>query len=126
MSNDGGDGESRGRGAAKESLQNRVKVVDYFDRLAQVHGEGEYYRTRRAAVIAAIAPELGRARSILDLGCGSGLYPAEFRKIAVRSRIVACDLSFKMLTAARQRGLRDIPLVQCDVSAIPFSSGVWS
>ena len=99
-------------------------MTDYFGRLASVHGGGEYYRNRRAAVVAAIAPELVRARTILDLGCGNGAYTADFREIARSSRIVASDLSFEMLAAATRRGLNDIHLAQCDASVLPFRSGV--
>jgi SAM-dependent methyltransferase len=89
-----------------------------------VYGEGEYYRKRRAAVIAAINPELVRARTLLDLGCGNGRYAANFAEVARDSRIVAADLSYEMLSAARRRGMNNIHLVRCDASAIPFSAGV--
>jgi len=112
-------------GAPSEASGGQAAVADYFDRLASVHGEGEYYRNRRAAVVAAIAPELARARSILDLGCGNGCYSADFKGIARASRIVAADLSFEMLSAARQRSMNDIRLVRCDASVLPFSPGAW-
>jgi len=112
-------------GAPGEAWQGRAQVTDYFGRLASVHGEGEYYRNRRTAVVAAIAPELARARTILDLGCGNGCYTADIREIARASRIVAADLSFEMLAAARQRGMNDICLVRCDASVLPFSPGAW-
>ncbi len=112
-------------GAPSGAAGGRAGVADYFGRLASVHGEGEYYRNRRAAVVAAIAPELARARTVLDLGCGNGCYTADFRGIARASRIVAADLSSEMLSAARQRGINDIRLVRCDASVLPFSAKVW-
>jgi ubiquinone/menaquinone biosynthesis C-methylase UbiE len=112
-------------GASGEASQGLTQVTDYFGRLASVHGEGEYYRKRRAAVVAAIVPEVSRARTILDLGCGNGCYTADFRGISRASRIVAADLSFEMLAAARQRGMNDIRLVRCDASVLPFLPGAW-
>jgi len=99
--------------------------MEYFGRLAPVYGEGQYYRNRRAAVVAAITPELAQARTILDLGSGPGVYSADLRAIARDARIVAADLSCEMLAAARGRKIDDLRLVRCDASELPFLSRIW-
>jgi len=124
MSNSAGEPASRSR-ASDQAPRGRTEVAQYFGRLASVYGDGEYYRNRRAAVVASIAPELARAKSILDLGCGPGVYTTDFREIAGDALLVAADLTLEMLAAVRQRVLKDVRIVQCDASELPFRSGVW-
>jgi SAM-dependent methyltransferase len=96
------------------------EISRYYGALAGVYGTGGYYAARRAAVIAAIAPELGRARSLLDLGCGNGAYLEMFSRRRNLQRIVGADLTEKMLRAARERVGRRAYLVRADVTAPPF------
>jgi SAM-dependent methyltransferase len=124
MSNSDREPSSESR-APDEAPRRRSEVMEYFGRLAPVYGEGEYYRNRRAAVIAAIAPELAHAKSILDLGCGPGVYSAELRSIARDARMVAADLTFDMLLAVQQRNLKKVNLVRCDLWSLPFLRGTW-
>ncbi len=49
-------------------------IAQHFSLLAKTYGDGAYYTRRRIAGLAAIAPELEAAGSILDLGCGNGAY----------------------------------------------------
>ncbi len=107
------------------SDSSRVRLAKYFGRLASVYGTGEYYLTRRAAVIAALRPELAQASRVLDLGCGNGAYTADFSRGAGVSWVTGCDLSLEMLVAARRRGLKRASFVQCDVRALPFKARAW-
>ncbi|HTY54900.1 MAG TPA: class I SAM-dependent methyltransferase [Candidatus Binataceae bacterium] len=112
-------------GSPGDASASRTRVAKYFGRLASVYGEGEYYRNRRAAVVASIKPELTRAKSILDLGSGPGVYTSDFREIARDTQLVAADLTHEMLLAVGRRELTDVRLVQCDASELPFESGTW-
>ena len=47
-------------------------IAEYFGRLANTYGDGEYYGNRRRAVLEAIAGEIADAREVLDAGCGNG------------------------------------------------------
>jgi len=68
-------------------------------------------------------PEL--QRTVLDIGCGNGMYLAElaFRRFA--GRVVGADLSIGMLAAARQRADRrlTLALANADATALPFADG---
>jgi predicted TPR repeat methyltransferase len=61
------------------------------------------------AALAALLAELGvapdRSRTILDLGCGTGLVGVELREHA--RALIGSDLSPRMIVRARQRGIYD-------------------
>ena len=111
------DGPSR-------ATPTRSNVAQYFGRLAQSYGDGEYYIRRRTAVVAAIADEVAGARRLLDLGCGNGRYLYEFRKSSLDAIAVGADLSFDMLAEARGRNGVATPLLRIDATAVPFRAGV--
>jgi SAM-dependent methyltransferase len=95
-------------------------VAVYYDRLAPVYGDGVYFAARRAAVLAAVAAEVARARALLDLGCGNGAYAAEFATRAPAASVTGADLSPEMLRAARGRAGGRVALVRADAGALPF------
>lgn len=107
------------------AANRRSLVAAYFGRLANTYGEGEYYTRRRAAVVAALAPELGASRWILDLGCGNGAYLYEFATRYRDARIVGVDVSSEMLSAARRRVGTIVKFVRADAGAIPFALQSW-
>jgi ubiquinone/menaquinone biosynthesis C-methylase UbiE len=106
--------------AASQARRSPTNVAQYFGRLAQVYGEGEFYIRRRVAVVNAIADEIARARRVLDLGCGNGRYLYEFRKSAPSATAIGTDITAEMLAEARIRNGVDTPLVRADVTAFPF------
>jgi SAM-dependent methyltransferase len=99
----------------------RPPIVAYFSRLAPTYGDGEYYGTRRAAVLAALESELAGARRMLDLGCGNGRYLAEFARRDSLSLLVGADLSLEMLAEARRRAGARPYLVCASAEALPFA-----
>lgn len=106
--------------AASQARRSPTNVAQYFGRLAQVYGEGEFYIRRRVAVVNAIADEIARARRVLDLGCGNGRYLYEFRKSAPGAIAIGTDITAEMLAEARIRNGAATPLVRADVTAVPF------
>jgi ubiquinone/menaquinone biosynthesis C-methylase UbiE len=84
----------------------RPAVAQYFGRLAQVYGEGEFYIRRRTAVVGAISEEIAPARLILDLGCGNGRYLYDFRMSSPHAIAIGADLTAEMLEEARTRNGR--------------------
>ena len=109
------------------TLENvaRPPIAAYFSRLAQSYGEGEYFGKRRAAAISAIAAEVERAGTILDLGCGNGAYLRDLVRSGARARLAGADLSIDMLSEARRRVGARVRFVQADASALPFRAASW-
>lgn len=114
--------------------------AEYFGRLAATYGTGEYYRKRRAAVVAEVdqivaagdqVDKVGRtlagAGNLLDLGCGNGGYLLEFRKSFAGVFVAGADFSPEMLREVQRRCVddRSPPLVRCDARALPFRSHRW-
>lgn len=67
--------------------------------------------------------DVTRCRSILDVGSGAGQILGHLLKVAPhQTRIVACDLSHKMLIRARQRVKSNRPtFVAADMTRLPFA-----
>ncbi|MGH7814043.1 MAG: class I SAM-dependent methyltransferase [Candidatus Binataceae bacterium] len=97
-------------------------VTEYFGRLAATYGAGAYYKVRRVAVMRAIADEITRIHSILDLGCGNGAYTAEFAGVPEDRRLFGADLSFEMLSEARRRLGGKCRFVRTDAANLPFKA----
>ena len=110
-------------GSSRAPSREPSGVVQYFGRLAQSYGDGEYYLRRRVAVVAAVADGIAKARRVLDLGCGNGRYLYEFRTIAPDALAIGADLTFEMLLEARGRNGNVTPLLRIDATAMPFRAG---
>jgi ubiquinone/menaquinone biosynthesis C-methylase UbiE len=108
---------------AGRKSQPARSVAAYYDRLAPVYGEGEYFRVRRAAVLDAIGAELAGARAVLDLGCGNGAYADELAARAAGAWVVGADLSPEMIRQARRRLGARTALLRADATALPFCHG---
>ncbi|HKN00442.1 MAG TPA: class I SAM-dependent methyltransferase [Candidatus Binataceae bacterium] len=113
--------------APPDNPQAGLKTAEYFGKLADTYGSGEYYRKRREAALAEIRRELGKIESLLDLGCGNGTYLAAFKESIGPRLIAGGDLSLEMLRQARRRlgGSSSAMLVSCDATALPFRAGCW-
>jgi SAM-dependent methyltransferase len=95
-------------------------LAEYFGRLADTYGDGEYYGNRRRAVLDAIAPEIANARDVLDAGCGNGTYLAKFAEAPGNRRVTGVDLSIDMLMSARKRVGVKCRLLRADATRLPF------
>ncbi len=104
---------------------SRAPIAAYFGRLAKSYGEGEYFGRRRAAAIAAIAGEIGRASTILDLGCGNGAFFRDLVRIGAAAKLVGADLSIDMMSEARSRLGARAHFVRADATALPFGAASW-
>ncbi|RWX76918.1 methyltransferase domain-containing protein [Neorhizobium lilium] len=94
---------------------------DYADRFDTALVEKLEYSVpgKLAALVAPHAP----FSSVVDLGCGTGLFGAEIRERA--GRLEGFDLSANMLARAAAKGLYD-HLGQADLSRLPAESGLFS
>jgi ubiquinone/menaquinone biosynthesis C-methylase UbiE len=97
-------------------------VAEYFSRLADTYGDGAYYGNRRSAVIDAIAPEIAKARDVLDVGCGNGAYLTKFVEAPGVRTVTGVDLTFDMLLSARNRVGAKCRLLGANVSQLPFKA----
>jgi len=95
-------------------------IAEYFGRLADTYGDGVYYGNRRRSVLDAIAPEIAKARDVLDVGCGNGAYLTKFGEAAGIRTVTGIDLTFDMLLSARNRVGAKCRLINANVSRLPF------
>lgn len=94
-------------------------MLDY-DREAEIYDRSRGGEERAAAAADTIGHLLpSRARSILDVACGTGIVTARLKQPG--RRVVALDLSAGMLTKATGR----LPgsVVRADAAALPVASG---
>ncbi|MFQ5913118.1 MAG: class I SAM-dependent methyltransferase [Nitrospinota bacterium] len=71
---------------------------------------------------------LRKGMAVVDIGCGPGFWTLPAARIAGReSRVLACDISPKMLAAARYRastdGVSNITFRKSTTYGVPFDSG---
>lgn len=66
-------------------------------------------------------------RYVLDLGCGAGLFSKQLKKRYPKALIVGLDRAALMLEQARlkQSWLTQWPLVEADMSRLPFDAGLF-
>jgi ubiquinone/menaquinone biosynthesis C-methylase UbiE len=101
----------------------------FFDTWSRVYDIGLVqrltYRPVHDAVLSAIRARA--PRSILDVGCGTGLLTARLRRSLPGARVVGCDFSTGMLRRAAHRdgdGNGDGPRwVRADAQRLPFAGG---
>jgi SAM-dependent methyltransferase len=75
-----------------------------------------------AAVLDPVCPP-GRARDILDAGCGTGGMLTWLGRYAGGGRVAGIDFSSDALAFCRERGLRDV--AQASVTALPFADSTF-
>lgn len=86
------------------------ELAGYYD---QIYSFKDYPKEARALLRLARRYLKRSPRSLLDVGCGTGLHLAEFRrKLSV---VAGVDRSPQMLAVARRRLGRGVPLVQGDM-----------
>ena len=89
----------------------------YYDTFSQTYDHGRdagYHAFLDEAEVALVAPH-ARGKSVLEVGCGTGLILERLSRIA--SRAAGVDLSPGMLDKARQRGL---DVHEASATALPF------
>ena len=110
---------------AARAASGEARIPGGFERIAGHYGAGEYHRRRRDAVLLALNEEFGRARRILDLGCGNGSFTTEFAKMANVTRLVGADRAQAMLEETRSRTAPAPLLVRNDMCWLPFRPAVF-
>lgn len=92
-----------------------------FDRVAHLYDTGWLQRALYAAVQDRAGRELRafRPRSILDVGCGTGIFASRLEQELAPGGLVGCDLSAGMLAEAAARS-RGVGWVRGDSGRLPF------
>ena len=92
---------------------------ELFEPLAQVEERSFWFRARNRLIVSTIARHFPGARSLLEVGCGSGVVLAALRDAFPALRLVGGELYAEGLEVARRR-LHDVELVELDARQIPY------
>jgi SAM-dependent methyltransferase len=92
-----------------------------FDHLPELEENSFWFEARNSLLVWAIRDYFPDARSLLEIGCGTGFVLAGLRVAFPDMRLVGSELSVRGLEIARQR-LPDAELLQMDARRIPFDS----
>ena len=90
-----------------------------FQALARVEGEHFWFTSRAALVVWALEKHFPRARSLLEIGCGSGNVLASIAREGSSMRLVGAEAHAAGLAFARERAA-GAELLQMDARRIPF------
>jgi SAM-dependent methyltransferase len=94
--------------------------ADYlFDAIVEAEGRHFWFRARNDLIAWAIRTHFPAARTVLDLGCGTGGVSAHLRRTLSGVEVTASDLLEAGLARA-QRRLDGVRLVQMDARSLPF------
>ncbi len=98
-----------------------MRAQDYADLYALEESLWWFVGMREVtrAVLDPLCPP-GRARDVLDAGCGTGGMLAWLERYAGGGRVAGIDFSADALDFCRSRGLRDV--AQASVTALPFDA----
>jgi ubiquinone/menaquinone biosynthesis C-methylase UbiE len=96
-----------------------ITVSEEFDVISEI-----YDATRQAATAAelnALSSELKECHTVLDVGVGTGRFAKPLSECGFE--IVGIDLSRKMISKAKQKGIRS--LILADACNMPFKDGTF-
>jgi SAM-dependent methyltransferase len=90
-----------------------------FERLARAEPESFWFRARNRLIVSTLRRFFPDARSLLEVGCGTGFVLAALREAFPELRLVGSELFPEGLEIARRR-LPDVELVELDATRMPF------
>ena len=101
-----------------------VDVHRLFDRVAHLYDTGWLQRALYAAVQERALAELRaqHPQSVLDVGCGTGIFAARLDRELVPGGVAGCDLSGGMLAEAAARS-RGVGWIRGDSARLPVRTG---
>lgn len=104
----------------------QVDVLRIFDRVAHLYDTGWLQRALYTAVQDRALTELRASRpgSVLDVGCGTGIFADRIDRELASGGAVGCDLSAGMLAEAAARTQR-VSWVRGDSARLPFRHGAF-
>src|SRR5258705_3396194 len=124
----GGTGWGRCRAAGRRAEQTvgmpEIDVHRLFDRVAHLYDMGWLQRALYLAVQDRALAELRAFRpgSVLDVGCGTGIFATRIDQELTAAAVAGCDISAGMLAQAARRS-RPVRLGPGDSAPLPVPSG---
>jgi SAM-dependent methyltransferase len=94
---------------------------DSFELLRGLEDRSFWFRARNDLIVWALRSHFASARSLFEVGCGTGFVLAALRERCPRLRLAGGELSRAGLDVARSR-LPDVPLLQVDARRLPFEA----
>ena len=106
------------------SWKNKRKIIQRYDLTAQMYDE-RYAEEQRAKHKASLENLKVAGCTILDVGCGTGLF---FNQVTAQaSLVVGIDISRKLLLKAKERAdvLGNVSVLQADADHLPFKEAFF-
>ena len=96
--------------------------ASYFRRIAEKEPQSFWFRARNRVIISAIRRHFPEARSMLEVGCGTGFVLAGLHDAFPDMRLVGSELFAEGLEIARSRLPAEVELVVADAHAMPYTA----
>jgi SAM-dependent methyltransferase len=93
-----------------------------FEPTFEVEARSFWYRARTRLIVSTLRRHFPGARSLLELGAGTGVVLAGLREAAPELRLVGADLFAEGLEIARRQLPDDVELVELDARRVPYES----
>jgi SAM-dependent methyltransferase len=95
--------------------------VDLYEAIAEAEPDSFWFRARNRLIVSTLRRHFPEARSLLEVGCGTGFVLAALHEAFPGMRLVGSELFAEGLEIARRR-LPDVELVQLDAREMPFEA----
>ena len=93
-----------------------------FERLLEVEPKSFWFRARNRLIVSALRRHFPEARSLLEVGCGTGFVLAGVRAAFPDLRLVGSQLFPQALEHARERLGDAVELVELDAREMPYEN----
>lgn len=94
----------------------------FFDLLAPVEPRSFWFRARNRLIVSVLRRHFPDARSLLEVGCGTGFVLSGLREAFPHLRLVGSELFPEALAHARARLADDVELVELDAREMPYEA----
>lgn len=114
--------ESLGR----RELAAKRDIAREFGRASKTYEQASRLQRQMGnAMLERLVRQKATARTILDLGCGTGWFTRKLQALFPEARVVGVDLSPGMIEKARSASPDSIQWLTADAEFLPFSTGTF-
>jgi SAM-dependent methyltransferase len=93
-----------------------------YEAIARAEPESFWFRARNRLIVSTVRRHFPDARSLLEVGCGTGFVLSALREALPGLRLVGSELLEEGLEVARRRLPDDVELVRLDAAEMPFQA----